>query len=115
RGLRRGVDRPFALRRIEHLAGRGDGPGGDAGGDIDRAIGECAERFNEAPLGVAERLTLRQALTDRANDFAAGEFAVIGEVARVHASQVDALDPALLKDRTVRLLAGIEGAEARRI
>ena len=66
-------------------------------------------------LGVAERLTLRQSLPDRADDFAAGEFAVIGEVAGGHAGQVNDLHPALLEDRAIGLLGWIERAEARRI
>ena len=60
-------------------------------------------------------LALGQALPDRADDFAAGELAVIGEVAGSHAGQVDDLHPALLQDRTVGLLIGIERAEPCRI
>ena len=50
RGLRRGVDRLLAPRRIEDLARRGDRAGGDAGGDIDRAARERAQRLDQAPL-----------------------------------------------------------------
>src|ERR1700733_184744 len=115
RGLRRGVDRPLALRRIEDLARRGDRARGDAGGDPDCAGRERAKRFDQAALGLGERLALRQAFPDRADNFAAGESAMVGEVVGGRASQINDLHSALLQDRTVGLLVRVERAEPGRV
>ena len=69
----------------------------------------------EASLGLGERLALRQALPDRADDFAAGEFAVVGEVAGGHSGQINHLHSALLQDRAVRLLVRVERAKPGRV
>ena len=52
RRLCRGVDRLLAPGRIEHLARRSGRAGSDSGRDVDRAIGESAERFDQTALCV---------------------------------------------------------------
>src|SRR5579871_952340 len=74
-----GVDRFFAQRRIRELDRRRHGGRRHVCGHADSASGEHPERFHETRLRVIQRLSRGEAVADRRDHLAGGEFAVVGD------------------------------------